>query len=1048
MPVESSIDQIDKRYILHELLGQGGMGSVYRATDRLIVQDIALKRVLAQSHEPSEMLDTDDEVDFRLILAQEFKLSSSLRHPNIVEVLDYGFDLQNQPYFTMELLKNHQDLLTYGQDRPLSEQVDLLLQTLYALTYLHRRGVIHRDLKPANIAVVDGVVKVLDFGLSTIQQEQEEENAPAGTLAYMAPEVIIGHPPTILSDLYAIGVIGYELFSGESPFDTKNPGKLVNDILFAIPNMSNLDIDENLKPILSTLLEKEPQARYNTADEVIRELSQAVDSVLTINESEIRESYLHSARLVGREKELEQLTAALDLTEYGYGASWLIAGESGVGKSRLIDELRTLAMVQGALVLRGQALRVGSRPYEMWRSIFRWIGLLAENLSDNEIALLKPYVPEIQTFIGNERDVADLADLRPSELQKQLLDLLVKTLQQQNRRTVVLLEDIHLAGSESLQLLQLLSEKVYELPLLIIGTYRSDEGADIPAKLPDISRLELERLSENQIAELSEAMLGDAGKSQQVLNLLQRETEGNIYYIIEVMRALIEEFDEITDIGTRTLPNTIFAGGINNLLKRRLKLIPEKHQLLLQLAALIGREIDVDLLKQIAPNEDLQGFLTDALNAGVLIVEDQRWSFTNEKLRDAVIAEIDGTIEKQLHEKIALGMEDELTETTARLSALAHHWAEAGNTKKEEQYLVLAGTQELKHGAYNEAIHCFHRALDLIPQNIQPELERLERQFFLRNRIAEAHLGMGNYHNARVLYEENHKVAEKWHDSELTANSLRNLGQVAQALGELDKAQELYQQSLDLYRELNEQSAIADLLNYLGNVADEMGNQDEALNLYQESLNISRNIGGNWGMAGAVQQQQKVDKDASSEYQEAKKDLQETLKSHEEQNNKHGLADTYYDLGYIAQNMQEFADATQYYQEAITLRQSLDDQIGTAQAYERLGEIATQNNDYQTAESNFQQALKLAHQLNETTFILYLLIAIARLYIAQDKQERAIEILSFILANAEDNEKLQDQSEDVVFKVEETLDPNILQAAWEKGKNISFTDMVNSLTTT
>jgi tetratricopeptide (TPR) repeat protein len=332
-----------------------------------------------------------------------------------------------------------------------------------------------------------------------------------------------------------------------------------------------------------------------------------------------------------------------------------------------------------------------------------------------------------------------------------------------------------------------------------------------------------------------------------------------------------------------------------------------------------------------------------------------------------------------------------------------------------------------------------------VVQNVQHELERLERQFYLRNRIAEAHLGIGNYHNARTLYEENHIIAEKWHDSELMANSLQNLGQVAQALGELETAKDLYEHSLKLYRDLNEQPAIANLLNYLGNVADEMGDQDEALRLYQESLGIARNIGGNWGMAGAVQQQQRIEKDTSSEYQEAKDALQKMLEAHQQNNNKHGLADTYYNLGYVAQNMNEFADAQQYYQEAITLRQDLQDKIGIAQTHERLGEIATQSSDYPTAEDNFQHALKIANELNETIFILYLLIAMSRLYITQNKQERAIEILSFILANAEDREKLQDSAEELVFEVEEKLDPAILQTAWEKGKNTSFADMVKGL---
>ena len=101
-----------------------------------------------------------------MVLAKEFSVLASLRHPNIISVLDYGFDNFGQPFFTMELLENAQPLLAAGRDRAQQAQVDLLVQILRALAYLHRRGVIHRDLKPDNVLVIDGQVKVLDFGLA------------------------------------------------------------------------------------------------------------------------------------------------------------------------------------------------------------------------------------------------------------------------------------------------------------------------------------------------------------------------------------------------------------------------------------------------------------------------------------------------------------------------------------------------------------------------------------------------------------------------------------------------------------------------------------------------------------------------------------------------------------------------------------------------------------------------------------------------------------------------------------------------------------------
>src|SRR5262245_25672679 len=216
-----------KRYVLQALLGEGGMGAVYQAFDRLTGTSVALKRVLA----PTEQLSFNsrsEAVDPRMALAQEFQVLASLRHPNIISVLDYGFDDQRQPYFTMDLLGGAKTILRAGQGKPITSRVNLLIQTLQALAYLHRRGIVHRDLKPGNVLVSGGQAKVLDFGLSV---DMGQASGVVGTLAYMAPEVLNGEPASTASDLYSIGVIAYELLSGHRLFDADSVSDLIDHIL-------------------------------------------------------------------------------------------------------------------------------------------------------------------------------------------------------------------------------------------------------------------------------------------------------------------------------------------------------------------------------------------------------------------------------------------------------------------------------------------------------------------------------------------------------------------------------------------------------------------------------------------------------------------------------------------------------------------------------------------------------------------------------------------------------------------------------------------------
>src|SRR5262245_13911614 len=157
---------IGKRYQLLNRLGQGGMGVVYRATDNLTGKIVALKQVTSPSERLIFASRVDDTTDVRLSLANEFKTLATLRHPFIISVLDYGFDAQRQPYFTMDLLENAQTIVATAQNRDFKSRLELLTQVLQALVYLHRRSILHRDLKPGNVMVVDGQAKVLDFGLS------------------------------------------------------------------------------------------------------------------------------------------------------------------------------------------------------------------------------------------------------------------------------------------------------------------------------------------------------------------------------------------------------------------------------------------------------------------------------------------------------------------------------------------------------------------------------------------------------------------------------------------------------------------------------------------------------------------------------------------------------------------------------------------------------------------------------------------------------------------------------------------------------------------
>jgi Protein kinase domain/AAA ATPase domain len=415
--------QLGGRYQVLNEISRGGMGRVYRVLDRLTGRVVTLKRVV----EPLDLGDKDSR-EARLSLAREFRLLASLRHPNIIRVLDYGFDEYGEPYYTMDLAESARTIVEAGATAPLAVQVDLLVQTLRALVYLHRHGIIHRDLKPPNILVVSDQVQLLDFGLALRRGGETDPGEFGGTPLYMAPEMWRGEAASERSDLYALGMVAYEMQLGRYPLDTSDAHGVYRAIMTEALPLAGDPIDTRLRPTLVWLLAKEPARRPGDAREVIAALAEAGGLPVAAETAATRESLLQAAPFVGRQPELATLLGALQGAREGQGSAWLVAGESGVGKSRLVEEIRTAALVDDIAVAVGQVQSHGGGPYHAWRDILRTL-VLGIDVTDAEASVLKVVVPTIEAVLG--RSVPDAPPLDPESAQSRLLFVVEGVLRRQ-----------------------------------------------------------------------------------------------------------------------------------------------------------------------------------------------------------------------------------------------------------------------------------------------------------------------------------------------------------------------------------------------------------------------------------------------------------------------------------------------------------------------------------------------------------------------------------------------------------------------------------------
>ncbi|GIK66101.1 MAG: hypothetical protein BroJett018_38950 [Chloroflexota bacterium] len=710
---------VGDRYILLETLGAGGMGTVYAAQDRLEGERVALKRVIAPSgYQPGESSDSNQ--DLRVALTHEFRTLAGLRHPNVIPVLDYGFSTAGQPFFTMPLIKNAQTLLQAAEDLDLPAKIDLLLQMLGALAYLHRRDILHCDLKPGNVLVdPEGHVRVLDFGLAS---SGDSRDSVAGTVHYLAPELFTTNRPGRRSDIYAAGVLAYEVLIGRYPYPDDDMQALVQSILLGEVDWAPLEALNQQMPIariVRKMMATQPAHRYDSIEPIIADWCVAAGRPLPPETTAMREGYIQAATFVGREVELDLLTKSLaeilptkntPASEIRQGGSaWLVGGESGVGKSRLLEELRVRALTSGALVLRGQGVEGAARPYQVLRDVVRRL-VLTVAPSPDEAAILKNIVPDIGDLLGFTLPDTIHDDDDKTKLIQTVCDLFRRL----NQPALVLLEDLQWAR-RSLAIVQTLVEQVGGLRLMIVATYRADEWPELPRQVRHMRSMILPRLSKTSVGTYAGSLLTLHEETEQVVEFLYRESEGNAFFLVEVLRVLAKEAGTLARVGQVTLPQHVFAGGVETVIARRLSRIPVWDQFLLHVAAVAGRAIDLNILQAVDGAADVEAWLTTCANAAVLEVNDGVWRFAHDKLREHILKSLPGDRLANLHRVVALATENVYPDDSKRSLAmvLAEHWRVGGDPKKEHLYLTAFGNYMTRTGHRLEAVKYLRDAMSL-----------------------------------------------------------------------------------------------------------------------------------------------------------------------------------------------------------------------------------------------------------------------------------------------------------------------------------------------
>ncbi len=652
----------------------------------------------------------DDTV--RAALALEFELLSNLRHENIVSVLDYGFDEQGRPYYAMGLAENAQEITKAGAGESLDVQADLIAQLLRGLEYLHWAGILHRDLKPSNVLVVDGKVKLLDFGIAIAAEHLGDERPGeiGGTLAYIAPEVLKGQPASTASDLFGVGMIAYQMLTGHNPRSLRNRKELLRDILTQNVDGSVAGVPPALGPIVTQLLAAEPKDRYSSARAGLEAVAKAVSSPIQVETVATRESFLASAPLVGRDDEVAMLKQMVRGITEGQGAAILVGGISGMGKTRLIEEARISAQVRGAWILRGQSVSDAGGPYRVWVNICRRL-CLATSPTDLEAGVMKALVPDVEDLVG--RRIPDPPPLGAAQAQARISLVICSMLANVNRPCVLILEDLQWAGEESRRIVEDVLQRVSGHSILVLASYRSDEDPDLPKRFESALRIEVGGLSRDAVADFARRVCGQ-DLPRTYVDTLHERSEGNPFFLVEMLRSMAGEVGDLHRIGEASLPDR--KAALQRLAQMQLRRVPPEARGLLEMAAIAGRELDFALMETLNADGDLEGWVGTCTRASVFEVRSGAVRFAHDKVREGILAHISQERRSSIHRQIAETLEGREDDSERYLPSLVHHWSVAGESGKERDCAVRAGRWALESGACHEAVAFLSRALELDPQ--------------------------------------------------------------------------------------------------------------------------------------------------------------------------------------------------------------------------------------------------------------------------------------------------------------------------------------------
>jgi tetratricopeptide (TPR) repeat protein len=581
------------------------------------------------------------------------------------------------------------------------------------------------------------------------------------------------------------------------------------------------------------------------------------------------------SNLVGRQQEMAEAIVHLEESLKGFGRTVLVVGETGAGKSRLLSELGTNAETKGVLFFRGRCLyQENAKPYLPFLEAFGGrisidadvpemdmrIGMGGATDKPSSVGLL-PLTSENTTNIPNRphHNIREERDRLFESLYATVIEI------SNVRPLLLVIDDLQWADDGSLRLLHYLARNIKSSRVMICGAYSPEElnrNDTFAHSLPETLRrmrieklfheIKLNRLNQMQTTEMIESLVGRKGLPAEFTKQLYDESEGNPFFVEEVLKSLVNEglidVDSYEWVPTIETTKMRLPGTVKDVIARRIDRLDEKTKNVLKYVSVIGNSFTFKLLRQISnlTEEELIDAIDSAIGADIIqedsTTSSERYKFDHALIRGVIYDSMSRSRRRLLHRRVGEVIEEiykhNIDEVVFRL---AHHFYEARDLEKTLLYTIKAGTRAADTFSPEDAIRYFSSAMETLE-----DMEASDRRDVMKLAVA-AKLGdiyntIGEWENAHRHHRFALELSKALKDEIAIARAHRALGHIKQNTGEYDSALKHFQSALKIAQKESDFQAMADIYRGAGRVCWRKGEFDAAIEYFEKSLEITKSI--------------------------------------------------------------------------------------------------------------------------------------------------------------------------------------------------------------